>query len=97
MRLPSPAVFGRIVQDVQEHLAHPFGVAGDLRNVAVVLHHPECYALLTQAAAVHIHRILKLRPDICHLHIQGHASVFHSGEVQELCHHLPSAGGSPAG
>ena len=50
--LARPAVLGGVVQNVQEHLPHSLGVAGNLRNLLVVFVVNQLDAVLRQAAAV---------------------------------------------
>ena len=84
-------MLGCIVQNVQEHLAQPLGITGDLGNILVRIQIFQRDPLLGKAGAVHEHRILKFTADIGLLHVQGHSSILHPGKVQQLHDHLRQA------
>ena len=89
--LARAAMLGGVVQKIQEHLPHPLGVAGNFRNVLVVVQIDQLNAVLCQTAAVHIHRVLEFTPDVRHFHSQRHAAVLHPGEVQQIHDHFRQA------
>ena len=81
-------MLGGVIQNVQEHLAQAFGIAGDLRNILTIVDVLKLDALLRQAAAVHIHGIFKFAADIGRFYVQRHASVLHPGKIQQLHDHF---------
>ena len=89
------AVFGGIIQNVQEYLAHSGDVAEHLRNGIVIFQVFQRNAFLLQAAAVHEHGILKFRKQIRHFHVQREPAVLHPGEFQQLLHHAGEAARLP--
>ena len=87
------AVLGRVVENVQKHLPHTRHVAGNLRNLAVGRLVFQCDTLLLEAAAVHEHRIFKLRQNVGFFDTQGKPAVLHSRKLQQLFDHAGKASG----
>ena len=82
------AVLGGIVQNVQEHLAQALGIAGNLRNLLVIVQVFQGDAVLGKPASVHEYGIFKLAADVRLLHGKGHPAILEPGKVQQLHHHF---------
>ena len=82
------AVFTGIVQNIQKHLAKPFGITGDFGDIFVIFQVAKLNSLFFQAASIHEDGIFELCPDIRLLHGQRHPAVLHPGKIQQLHDHF---------